>query len=63
MHDTIIIPRDLNNSLNIVFKLLQLQYADARAHHPDKVQKRIIFLDTIKEDLLKLILSEQENEK
>ena len=28
-------------------KLLLLQYADAKAHHPDKIKKRTNFLDTI----------------
>lgn len=37
----------------MIKKLLKLQYADARAHHPDKVEKRIKYLDKIKADLEK----------
>lgn len=50
-HDTIIEPNNLDNSLEMIHKRLQLQYADAKAHHPDKVQKRIKYLDGIKNQL------------
>jgi hypothetical protein len=53
-HDTIIDPNNLDNRLEMVQKRLQLQYADARAHHPDKIQKRVNFLDDIKKRLQKL---------
>lgn len=48
MHDTPIDPENLDNDFSIVEKRLQLQYADALAHHPDKVQKRLDKLEVIK---------------
>lgn len=50
-HDTIIDPNNLDNNMEMIQKRLQLQYADAKAHHPDKVEKRIKFLDDIKKQL------------
>lgn len=47
-HDTIIEPSNLDNNSEMVQKRLQLQYADAKAHHPDKIEKRIKFLNDIK---------------
>ena len=41
----------LDNEFNLVEKRLQLQYADALAHHPDKVRQRIERLDAIKTSL------------
>ena len=35
----------------MVKKLLALQYADAKAHHPDKIKKRLDFLDNISKQL------------
>ncbi len=51
MHDTIIDPENLTNSVSMVRRLLKLQYADARAHHPDKIEKRINTLNEIKSEL------------
>ena len=50
-HDTVIDPSNLDNSYKMIKKLLKLQYADARAHHPDKVKKRVDFLDNILKQL------------
>lgn len=50
-HDTIIDPNNLDNKFELVQKRLRLQYADAKAHNPDKVGKRIAFLDNIKNEL------------
>ena len=50
-HDTPIEPENLDNSYEMVKKLLILQYADAKAHHPDKIKKRIDFLDNISKQL------------
>ena len=50
-HDTPIEPENLDNSYGMVRKLLALQYADAKAHHPDKVKKRTDLLDSIAEQL------------
>lgn len=52
-HDTIIEVSNLDNTDEMINKLLNLQYADAKAHHPDKVEKRIKFLDDIKQQLQK----------
>ena len=60
-HDTVIEPRNLDNTLEMVQKRLQLQYADARAHHPDKIDKRIRFLDDIKKQLLILECGERDS--
>ena len=53
-HDTPIDVENLDNTYEMTQKLLKLQYADAKAHHPDKVGKRIRYLDKIKEDLEKI---------
>lgn len=53
-HDTIIDPSNLDNSFEMIQKRLQLQYADAKAHHPDKIEKRIKFLDGVKAQLQEL---------
>lgn len=50
-HDTIIKTSKLDNSIDMVEKRLKLQYADAKAHHPDTVEKRIRILDEIKDEI------------
>lgn len=50
-HDTPIDPDHLDNSYEMVKRLLKLQYADAKAHKPDKVQKRLDFLNDISKKL------------
>lgn len=50
-HDTIIQPDNLDNTYNMIQKRLLVQYADAKAHKPDKVEKRVKVLDGIKEEL------------
>lgn len=50
-HDTIIDPKKLDAPLISIKKRLKLQYADAKAHHPDKVAKRIKFLNDIENHL------------
>jgi len=37
-HDTIIDATDYDVSRELILKRLQLQYADAKAHHPDKLR-------------------------
>lgn len=59
-HDTIINLDNLDNDFEIIQKRLQLQYADAKAHHPDKIEKRIEFLDSIKGQLKALESLERE---
>lgn len=50
-HDIAIDINNLDNEIDLVQKRLKLQYADAKAHHPDKVAKRLRILDGIKEKL------------
>ncbi len=50
-HDTIIDLQNLDNSYKMVMKRLELQYADAKAHAPSKVGKRIEVLDGISQKL------------
>ena len=47
-HDTSIEKLDIKNE-KIKNKLLDLQYADAKAHHPDYIEKRLKLLDKINE--------------
>jgi len=47
-HDTVIDPENLDNTISLIYKRLQLQYADARAHAPNTVPKRIALLDDIR---------------
>lgn len=54
-HDTLIDPLNLDNNIEIVIKRLQLQYADAKSHHPDKVSFRLQKLDSIASKLNLLI--------
>lgn len=58
-HDTPIEPENLDNSYEMVKKLLALQYADAKSHHPNKIQKRIAFLDNISKQLDEVYEREQ----
>ena len=50
-HDTIIDPQNLDNSYEMIEKRLELQYADAKAHAPETVEKRIKFLNEIQKEL------------
>lgn len=50
-HDTIIDVNNLDNTLEMTKKRLQVQYADAKAHHPDTVDKKINFLNNIERQL------------
>ena len=50
-HDMIIDVNNLDNTYEITEKLLTLQYADARAHAPETVEKKVNFLDGIKREL------------
>ena len=51
MHDTIIDTNNLDNSYDMIIKRLKLQYADAQAHDPKYVHKRLQFLDDIRTKL------------
>ncbi len=52
-HDTLIDPNNLDNTYELVIKRLLVQYADARAHSPDKVAKKIDKLNKVKENLIR----------
>ena len=41
----------MDNNYEMIIKRLKLQYADAQAHDPKYVQKRIQFLDGIRTEL------------
>ena len=51
-HDIPIDTDNLDNTYELILKRLKVQYADAKAHSPDKVEKRIDKLDKIKEELV-----------
>lgn len=59
-HDTIIDPDNLDNSYNMVQKRLLIQYADAQAHKPETVGKRVKFLDEINSRLQKALQEERD---
>lgn len=59
-HDTIINPDQLDNSYDMITKRLKIQYADAKAHAPSKVQKRLDFLDDISNKLIDYSKNEEE---
>ena len=50
-HDTIIDVENLDNTYEMIEKLLELQYADARAHAPKTVEKRVKVLNQIKREI------------
>lgn len=50
-HDTIIDISNIDVSFSLIQKRLEVQYADAKAHAPDKVEMRVVILDRIKENL------------
>lgn len=53
-HDDIIDPTALDNTIELVKKRLQVQYADAKAHSLIIVDKRLRELDKIKEQLSRI---------
>lgn len=59
-HDTIINPDKLDNSYDMITKRLEIQYADAKAHAPSKIKKRLDFLDDISNKLLDYSKTEEE---
>lgn len=59
-HDTIIDPDNLDNSYSMIQKRLLIQYADAKAHSPSTVEKRIKFLDEISSKLQKMMQEERD---
>lgn len=52
-HDEPILTSEINdNNRNLEIKRLKVQYADAKAHAPDKVKKRILLLDKIANEII-----------
>ena len=47
-HDFPISTKLINNNVELVRKLYEIQYCDALAHHPDKLEKRKEYLQKIK---------------
>lgn len=58
-HDTPIEVDNLDNTMDLIKKRLEVQFADARAHHPDKIAKRLELLNEIKERIDRIEEREQ----
>lgn len=52
-HDTKIADKQIKNNYEACLKLYEIQKCDALAHHPDKLEKRKIYLNEIQEKILK----------
>lgn len=50
-HDSLIDTENLDNNIELVRKRLEIQFADAKAHKEDKVEKRLNILNKVKESL------------
>ena len=50
-HDNPITDDQINDDYDLVLKLYDVQYCDALAHHPDKLEKRKKYLDSIKKKI------------
>lgn len=50
-HDAPITDKDIIKDKNLAYKRYKIQYSDALAHHPDKLEKRKKYLESIKEKL------------
>ena len=53
-HDNIISDKLINEDYEFCQKLYEIQKCDALAHHPDKLEKRIEYLNKTKEKILSL---------
>lgn len=51
-HDYPITDEEINNNYELCLKLYEIQRCDALAHHPDKLEKRIDYLNKTKKKLL-----------
>ena len=54
MHDNQIKLDLINDNIDLARTLYKIQYCDALAHHPDKLKKRIEYLNNTKEKILAL---------
>ena len=50
-HDSLIRDSDIKNNIDIAIKLYKIQRCDALAHSPDKLEKRIKYLNKVKEKI------------
>lgn len=50
-HDTPIKDSDLKNNIDISIKLYEIQRCDALAHNPEKLEKRINYLNKVREKI------------
>ena len=48
-HDNLITKEDINTNYSICLKIFCIQYCDALAHNPEKLEKRIIYLKQVLE--------------
>ena len=53
-HDLPITEKDLSKMLELSLKRYEIQRCDALAHHPDKLEKRIKYLNEVKEKIKKV---------
>lgn len=47
-HDSVITKKEINNNHSLLYKRYIVQYCDAYAHNPDKLEKRVKYLTKIK---------------
>lgn len=47
-HDSIISLSQVNENKDLLYKRYIIQYCDAYAHHPDKLEKRVKYLNKVK---------------
>lgn len=59
-HDNKIDIKNLHGDLDLVCKLLHIQYADTYAHNPDKIKKRLELLGSIEKELKQMIKKDEE---
>ena len=52
-HDTPITAEEINNDIDLCLQLYEIQRCDALAHHPEKLEKRILYLNEIESKILK----------
>ena len=52
-HDEKINTKNLDTNIELIKKRLEVQFCDAKAHHPDVVPKRLEMLEKIKDELYK----------
>jgi len=53
-HDEMIDINNLDANIDLLKKRLEVQFCDAKAHHPDKIHNRLEALEKIKKEIYKL---------